>query len=60
MDVDSLDSLIDTLLMTQQQMYNKIEFLEKRIKLLEDPDADVKELFDRIREENENQTTGLL
>ncbi len=55
MDVDSLDSLIDTLLMTQQQMYNKIEFLEKRIKLLEAPDSDVKELFDRIREENENQ-----
>jgi len=39
MDVknESIESWVETMMHTQTQMYAKIEFLEKRIKLLEDP-----------------------
>jgi hypothetical protein len=52
--ITMLVDIIDTMQMTQQQMYSKIEFLEKRIRLLEEPDYEVQELFDKIRKENES------
>jgi hypothetical protein len=32
----ALTELVEAMLLTQQQMYSKIEFLEKRIKLMEE------------------------
>ncbi len=52
--ITMLVDIIDTMQMTQQQMYSKVEFLEKRIRLLEEPDYEVQELFDKIRKENES------
>jgi hypothetical protein len=52
--ITMLVDIIDTMQMTQQQMYSKIEFLEKRIRLLEEPDYEVQELFDKIRKDNAN------
>ena len=43
--VEALVDLVEAMVLTQQGMYSKIEFLEKRIKLLEYiTDADDKEL----------------
>ncbi len=43
--ISELTDIVEAMIMTQQDMYNKIEFLEKRIRLLEFiTDANDKEL----------------
>ena len=37
--VSSLSDLIETMMLTNQDMFNKIQFLEKRIDLIEDEDV---------------------
>mgnify|MGYP000320634453 CR=1 FL=1 len=37
--VSSLSDLIETMMLTNQDMFNKIQFLEKRINLIEDEDV---------------------
>ena len=37
--VSSLSDLIETMMLTNQDMFNKIQFLERRINLIEDEDV---------------------